>query len=76
MQTTTDTVNFLKASKQALVHPNLGVPLHTKNPTNKPEQKTERVTIEGVLGSSEKKIRRVYLSKTSNTRKPGISKSK
>jgi len=56
IQTTTDTVNFLKASKQALVHPNLGVTLRTQNTTNKPEQKTERGTIEGVLGSSEKKF--------------------
>jgi hypothetical protein len=56
IQTTTDTVNFLKASKQALDHPNLSVPLRTQNPTNKPEEKTERGTIEGVLGSSEKKF--------------------
>ena len=56
VQTTTDTVNFLKATKKALVHPNLGVTLSTQNPTNKPEQKTERSTIEAVLGSSEKKF--------------------
>ena len=56
MQTTTDTVDFLKASKQALVLPNLGITLRTQNPTNKPEKKTERGSIEGVLGASEKKF--------------------
>ncbi len=56
IQPTTDTVNFLKATKNALIQPNLGLTLSTQNPSNKPTQKTERNTIEALLGPSEKKF--------------------
>ncbi|MEY3236585.1 MAG: hypothetical protein RI883_686 [Bacteroidota bacterium] len=56
IQPSTDTVNFLKATNNVLVHPNLGLTLIKQNPANKPTQKIERNTIEAVLGSSEKKF--------------------
>jgi hypothetical protein len=56
-ETTQDTVKFLKAAKQGIVPPDLALTWNsTQNPSNKPEQKTERSTIEAVLGSSEKKF--------------------
>lgn len=55
-QPTTDTVEFLKATKQSLVQPNLGLTMSNQNPINKPPTETERTTIEAVLGPGEKKF--------------------